>query len=103
MSYALVNKMTTKDGKRDEVLDILLKSGSAFDENEHCLMYLVSKDKNAPNVIWVHDIWTDAESHEQSMQDETMQQYIKQAMPLLEGMPQQFEIELVGGKQKFTQ
>src|SRR4051812_928805 len=95
MNYALLNKMTVKPGKRQEVIDILLESGAAFDDNPQCLLYLVSKDKQDENVIWVQDVWTDELSHEQAMNDEKMQWYVKQAMPLLEGMPEQIAIEPV--------
>lgn len=101
MNYSLINKMTAKPGKRDEVLKIMLESGKAFDNNEHCLLYLVSKDKKDENVLWVQDIWTDQASHKEAMSDEAMQEYVKQAMPLLEGMPEQIAIEPAGGKSNF--
>jgi quinol monooxygenase YgiN len=102
MTYALINKMTAKPGKRDEVLKIMLESGAAFDDNEHCILYVVSKDKKDENVLWVQDVWTDEASHQEAMGDEAMQQYVKQAMPLLEGMPEQIAIEPAGGKSSFT-
>lgn len=98
MTYALINKMTTKPGKRDELVPILLESGAAFNDNPHCLLYIVSKDKKDENVLWVQDVWTDSESHQEAMNQKEMQAYVKQAMPLLEGMPEQIDIELVGGK-----
>jgi quinol monooxygenase YgiN len=64
MSYLLINKMTTKPGKRDEVINILLESGKAFDNNDACLMYLVSQDRDDENVIWVQDAWTSEEEHQ---------------------------------------
>ena len=101
MSYVLINKLTTKPGKRNEVIDILLKSGRTFDANDACELYLVSEDKKDDNIIWVQDIWKDAESHSQAMQDETMRTYVQQAMPLLEGMPEQIELSAAGGKHPF--
>ncbi len=102
MSYALINKMTTQEGKREEVLRIMIESGAAFNDNPNCLMYLLSNDKNDPNVIWVQDVWTSQEAHAEAMSDSTMKQYVEQAMPLLDGMPQQIEIELAGGKYNFS-
>jgi quinol monooxygenase YgiN len=98
MKYALINKMTTKPGKRQEVIDIMLESGKLFNDNPSCLMYVVAASVNDPNVIWVQDIWENKEDHESAMQSDEMSAFIKQAMPLLEGMPEQFPIELVGGK-----
>ncbi|MEP6710135.1 MAG: antibiotic biosynthesis monooxygenase [Candidatus Saccharibacteria bacterium] len=102
MNYALINKMTTKHGKRDEVLKIMLESGAAFNENQNCLLYVVSKDKKEENVLWVQDVWKDEKSHQDAMVDKAMQEYVKQAMLLLKGMPEQIEIVLAGGKSDFT-
>ena len=103
MNYVLINKMTTKPGKRQEVIDIMVKAGKPFDENPSCLIYLLGGAKDDPNAIWVQDIWTNKEDHETAMQTEEMAAYIKQAMPLLEGMPEQFEIEPAGGKSAILQ
>jgi quinol monooxygenase YgiN len=102
MSYALINKMTTQTGKREEVIRIMLESGKAFDENPNCLLYLVSKDKSDPDVIWVQDIWTSQEAHSKAMSDSVMKEYVEQAMPLLDGMPVMMEIDLSGGKANFS-
>jgi quinol monooxygenase YgiN len=101
MKYALINKMTAKPGKRAEVIEIMLESGAAFNDNQNCLLYAVSKDKKDENVLWVQDVWMDADSHQAAMSDTKMQEYVKRAMPLLEGMPEQIEIELAGGKGDF--
>jgi quinol monooxygenase YgiN len=102
MSYMLINKMTTKPGKRDDVIKILLDSGSAFDNNDSCYLYLVSKDAKDDSVIWVQDIWKDNKSHQEAMNDETMKEYIQQAMPLLDGMPEQIELKDADGKHPFN-
>jgi quinol monooxygenase YgiN len=101
MSYMLINKMTTKLGKRDEVIAILIESGKLFNDNDSCELYLVSKDKKDDTVIWVQYIWKDSESHQQAMNNESMKSNIQQAMTLLDGMPEQIEVEAVGGKYTF--
>lgn len=101
MSYALINKMTVQAGRRDEMVEILIESGKVFDDNPACELYLVSKDKNDETVIWVQDIWTGEKAHQAAMANENMKQYIQKSMPLLDGMPEQIEIEAVGGKHLF--
>jgi quinol monooxygenase YgiN len=102
MNYVLINKMTTKPGKRQAVIDILIEAGKPFDGNSSCLMYLVSTAKDDPNAIWVQDIWTNKPDHETAMQADEMSGYIKTAMPMLEGMPEQYEVEPAGGKIRLT-
>lgn len=96
--YALINKMTVKAGKRDEVVAILLESGKQFNNHPSCILYLVYKDKNDPDVIWVEDVWTSHDDHSAAMNAPEMRSYITKCMPLLDGMPQQIDVEFSGGK-----
>jgi quinol monooxygenase YgiN len=96
--YALINRLTTKPGKRDEVLKILLEAGKPFQENAACILYLVYEDVQDPNVIWVEDLWASEEEHTAALARPEVRPFVAQALPLLEGMPEQREIAPVGGK-----
>jgi quinol monooxygenase YgiN len=96
MTYVLLNKLTAKPGKRDEVVSILLESGKLL-ESPDCLMYMVSEAVDDPNAIWVTDIWTGKAEHEAALRAPELKPFIQQAMPLLEGMPQQIEVRPIGG------
>lgn len=98
MDYVLINKLTTKPGKRDEVTAILLESGRAFDGVEACVMSLVSHDDADADVIWVQDVWTSEAEHERVMADPAMRVHIQRALPLLAGMPEQHRLTPRGGK-----
>jgi quinol monooxygenase YgiN len=98
MNYVLINKMTTKPNARQQVIDIMIEAGKLFSDNPSCLLYIVSASKDDANLIWVQDIWKNQTDHELAMKSEEMSDYVKQAMPLLEGMPEQFEVEPKGGK-----
>lgn len=96
--FALINKLITKPGKRDEVISILLESAKPFQDNKACLLYLVHKDEEDANAIWVVDLWTNKAGHEAELSKTQLQEYVKKAMPMLEGMPDQIHLGLVGGK-----
>lgn len=96
--YALINKMNVKSDKREEVIAILVESGKLFIDNPSCILYLVYKDKKDPNVIWIEDIWTNQKDHAAAMNTSEMRSRITQCIPLLEGMPEQLEIDFAGGK-----
>ena len=96
--YALINKLTAKPGKRQEVIQNLIDSGKAFQDNPACILYLVYEDAEDPNVIWVEDVWTSKEEHATALKQPELQPYIGQTVPLLEGMPDQTEVVPVGGK-----
>ncbi len=80
------------------MVEILLESGKLFDDNPACLLYLVAESTDDPNVIWVTDLWTSKEPHEQALQQPEMRPFVNEALPLLEGMPEQLEVRPVGGK-----
>jgi quinol monooxygenase YgiN len=96
MTYGLLNKLTAKPGKRDEVIGILLESGKLLDDPD-CLMYMVSEAVDDPNVIYVTDLWTSKERHQQVMKTPELRPFIERTVPLLEGMPEQTETKPVGG------
>jgi quinol monooxygenase YgiN len=98
MTYALLNRLTAKPGKRDQVVEKLIEAGKPFDDNPACLLYLVTESADDPEVIWVIDLWTSQDEHTQALQDPTLQPHIAETMPLLEGMPEQMEAHPRGGK-----
>jgi quinol monooxygenase YgiN len=98
MPYALVNRLATKPGKRDEVLQHLLESGRAFDGNEACLLYLVASSVDEANAIWVVDLWTSEEAHAEALADPTLRPHVEATIPLLEAMPEQLPVDVEGGK-----
>ena len=98
MAHVLLNRLTAKPGRRRQVVDILLESGKLFDDNPACLLYLVSEAADEPDVIWVVDLWTDPEAHAKALQAPELRPFVEQAMPILEGMPEQIEVHPAGGK-----
>ena len=98
MTHALLNRLTAKPGQRDLVVQNLLESGRLFDNNAACLLYLVTEPADSPNDIWVIDLWTTEEEHTKALQAPELQPYIAETMPLLEGMPEQIEVQARGGK-----
>ena len=99
MTHMLLNRLTAKPGQRDLVVQNLLESGRLFDNNAACLLYLVTERADSPNDIWVVDLWTTEEEHTTALQAPEMQPYIAETLPLLEGMPEQIEVQARGGKE----
>jgi len=98
MAHVLINKLTAKPGKRDQVVKNLIESGKLFDDNAACVMYLVTESSDSPDDIWVVDLWTSEDAHSQALQAPELQPAIAETTPLLEGMPEQIEVRARGGK-----
>jgi quinol monooxygenase YgiN len=98
MAHVLLNRLTAKPGQRQRVVEILLESGRLFDDNPACLLYLVGESADEPDLIWVIDLWTSQEAHAEALKAPELGPFVQQAMPLLEGMPEQIEVHPAGGK-----
>ena len=61
--YGLIGKMRAAEGKRDALIDLMLQ-GTA--EMPGCLSYIVARDPNDPDAIWITEVWTDEASHQAS-------------------------------------
>lgn len=92
--YGLIGKMTAKDGKRDELIEILIEGSSRM---PGCLSYIVSKDSENEDVIWVTEVWENNESHKKALELPTVQEAMKQGRPLISEFNEQIEMEPVGG------
>ena len=97
-AHVLLNRLTARPGQRQRLVEILLESGKLFDDNPACLLYLVSESADDPNLVWVVDLWTSQEAHAEALKAPELRPFVEQAMPLLEGAPEQFEVRPVGGK-----
>ncbi|MBA9076236.1 putative quinol monooxygenase [Rufibacter quisquiliarum] len=96
--YALFGKMMAQPGKREELLTLLTQAAQLVATAPGCHHYIVYKDAQHPDWIWVSEIWDSVEDHDNSLQIEGCRELIMQAMPLLAGKPEKIELAVVGGK-----
>lgn len=92
--YGLIGKIQAVPGKRDELIEILIAGTS---EMPGCLSYVVAKDSEDADAIWVTEVWDSKESHEASLSLPSVQEAIAQGRPLIAGFEDRFETEPVGG------
>lgn len=92
--YGIIGKMTAYDGKRDELIDILL---AGTKDMPGCLSYVIARDSADPNALWVTEVWDTQESHQASLALESVQQAIGKGRPLIAGFDERFETTPVGG------
>ncbi len=92
--YGLIGRMTSVEGKRDELIKHLL-DGS--DRMPGCLSYIVAKDPNDANGIWITEVWDRQESHAASLNLPSVKESIKKARPLVAGFHERFTTEPLGG------
>lgn len=92
--YGLIGKMISVEGRREELIEILLEGIAGM---PGCLSYIVARDTIDPNALWVTEVWEDAEKHQASLSLPSVQAAISRARPILTGFGERFETEPVGG------
>jgi quinol monooxygenase YgiN len=96
VQYGYIGSMRTREGRRDEVIEILLAGADGLRE-AGCQLYAVGTDPADADVVWVTEIWDSREHHDASLQLPETKAAIGQAMPLLTGEFTRQELDVVGG------
>ena len=91
--YGLIGKMTVAPGRRDEIIAILLEQESM----PGCLSYVVARDPQDADAIWITEVWTDQGAHQASLSLPSVKDAIARARPHITGFSDRHELEPVGG------
>lgn len=92
--YGLIGSMIAVEGKRDELIKILLDGVSGM---PGCISYIVAKDPKDANGIWITEVWDSSESHAASLKLPSVQAAIAKGKPLIAKFGSYNETEPVGG------
>ena len=100
--YGLHGKLTAKHGKRDELVEILLKAADAVNNAKGCRVYFISTYPSDKNSVWVTEAWDSKADHDDSLQSPKVKSLISRAIPLLDKKPEQGQILEVWGGAGFS-
>lgn len=92
--YGLIGQMLAAPGKREELIAILMEQEGGM---PGCLSYVVARDTENADAIWVSEVWDSAQSHKASLEIESVKAAIARARPIIAGFGQHVETEPVGG------
>ncbi|WKL58988.1 putative quinol monooxygenase [Asticcacaulis sp. ZE23SCel15] len=92
--YGLIGSFSAHPGKRDELISLMTASTGAM---PGCISYIIAKDPEDADIIWITEVWDTAESHKASLQIPAVAETIKKAMPLIASFGQHTITEPVGG------
>ena len=95
--YAMTGRLTAQNGKRDELVEILLSASRVVAQLPGCRAYIVNEDVADETCVWVFEMWDDKEAHDSSLKDERVRVLIAEAMPLISGAPGGAELRVAGG------
>lgn len=92
--YGLIGKMVAAENQRDALIDIIL---GGVDSMPGCLSYVVAKDAENPDAIWITEVWVSKARHESSLSLPAVRAAIERALPLIAGFEESIVTEPVGG------
>lgn len=96
--YLLHGKLTAKSGHQEELAKILLEASKLVSTAKGCKVYVIGKDDNDQNSVYVTEIWDSKDDHDNSLKVEGVRELIMKAMPILDGQPTKGqELEILGG------
>ncbi|WP_026897030.1 putative quinol monooxygenase [Daejeonella oryzae] len=96
--YLLHGKLQAQTGHALELTSILIEASALLLVAKGCKMYVVSKDSNKPDAVFITEIWDSKEDHDNSLKVEGVRELIMKAMPILNGPPSKGqELEVMGG------
>lgn len=92
--FGLIGKLRAVAGERDALIAILLEG---TDDMPGCLSYIVAKDGEDEDAIWITEVWDSRESHRASLRLPQVQAAIARGWPLIAGFESGTEVVPVGG------
>jgi quinol monooxygenase YgiN len=94
---ARYGKATAKDGKGGELAEILLAAAAELEDDPGCELYLISRQADSPDVVWVTELWRSQADLDASLERVRGSSGAAAAMALVDDW-QMIELELLGGK-----
>lgn len=93
--YGRIGKIISVEGQREELAEILLGGISGM---PGCLSYVVARDTEDENALWVTEVWDSEESHQASLSLPSVQAAIEKGRPLIAGFAEGHVTTPVGGQ-----
>jgi quinol monooxygenase YgiN len=94
---ARYGKATAKAGKGAELGEILLGAAAELEGDAGCQLYLINRQTDRPDVIWVTELWRSQADLDASLERIRRSSGVAQAMALVEDW-EMVDLDLLGGK-----
>ena len=96
---AVIAKVPAQPGKRAEVLEAMSMLIELARSEDGTLTYVVHEDQDDPDVVWVYELYRDAEARDAHMNADAMKRFIGTVGGLLAGRAELTMLTPVAGKE----
>jgi quinol monooxygenase YgiN len=94
---ARYGKATAKQGRGAELAELLLGAAQELEADPGCELYLINRQADRPDVIWVTELWRSQADVDASIEQIRGSDRVAAAMALVESW-EMIELEPLGGK-----
>jgi len=94
---ARYGKATALLGQGEELAQVLLAAARELEPDPGCQLYLINRQADQPDVIWVTELWRSQDDLDASLERIRGSEGVAAAMALVEDW-QMIELDLLGGK-----
>lgn len=97
--HGRIDVLTCAPEDQEKLFDLLIHVAKHLEDIDDCLYFIISKEDDNPSKIWVQELWTSQEAHDQSLADAgDVLPYINEAMTLVTDERQRAFLTPVLGK-----
>ncbi|MBP2622355.1 putative quinol monooxygenase [Streptococcus oricebi] len=100
-AYSVYGNIIAQEGKVEELQGYLLEAAESMKDVAGCYTYLVGRNPEEANAVYVLEVWENKEAHQASLQLDHVRQLIEKAKPIIAGMNSQPDLNIIGGHLKF--
>jgi quinol monooxygenase YgiN len=94
---ARYGKAVAREGRGDELAELLLGAAADLDGDPGCELYLVNRQVGEPDVVWVTELWRSQDDLDASIEKIRGSDQVASVMELVSDW-EMIELELLGGK-----
>lgn len=94
---ARYGKFVARPGRGRRVADMLLAAAAELSDDPGCLLYLVNRQTDQADTVWVTELWRSPEDLHAVLERLRESSAIAEVMPLVE-TAEMVELDLLGGK-----
>jgi quinol monooxygenase YgiN len=94
---ARYGKAAAREGRGEELAELLLAAAADLDGDPGCELYLVNRQAGEPDVIWVTELWRSQDDLDASIEKIRGSDQAASVMELVNDW-EMIELELLGGK-----
>ena len=94
---ARYGKARAREGRGQELAELLLAAAAELEGDPGCELYLINRQADEPDVIWVTELWRSQADLDASLEQVRGSDGAAAAMALVEDW-EMIELDLLGGK-----